>query len=488
MMGAARLVVVGDGQVQVAVAVEVRPGHAVTGPVFQEVRRERVREPPAPFVHEEVVLDGGDAGQVGGHDQVGQTVVVGVGPRGRGRVVVLAQGGRIGHVGEGAVAVVAPQDVRAVRGDEEVQIAVVVVVGHRRGHAAVLLAPVRVIHAERGSDIDESPVALVAEEGVLVAVLVGDVDVQVPVPVVVEPHHADGATGVAQARFLGHVGEGPSGSRGRRAASGGVSGSTVASPGVAARTTARRPVVPEHPVGLVPHGDEEVHVAVPVVVDPAGLAGRAHQVHPEAGRDIDEDLVVVAVEAVRNARIHGVADVEIHVPVPVVVAPGRGTGVLGVRQPQLRSHIHEVTGVVAVESVLRVAHPHEEIEIAVAVEVGPGVGLGTGCAEEVGLDAVEGGGESGGGGVAGGRVTSGRNEKAEEEEAHRGAPGWWWSSRIGPAPCWRHLQRSRKSTTSGRWSDWRVSSSPAPNSCRAASDRSAASKTNDRSIWRTAPR
>ena len=198
-MGAAGVVVVGDGKIQVAIAVEVRPGDPVTGTVFQQVRRERVREAPAACVHEEVVLDSGDAGQVGDDDQVGQTVVVGVGPRCRRGVVVLAQGGRVGHVGERAVALVAPQDIRPVRGDEKVQIAVVVVVGHRRGHTAVLIAPVRVIHAERGGDIDERPVALVAEEGVLVAVLVGDVDVEVTVLVVVEPHHADGAAGVAQA-------------------------------------------------------------------------------------------------------------------------------------------------------------------------------------------------------------------------------------------------------------------------------------------------
>ena len=405
MVGPAGLVVVGDREVQGAVAVEIRPGDAVAGPVLQKVGRKRVDEPPTPRVHEEVVLGGGNSGQEGRDDQVRQAVVVRIAPR-RGRgMVVNAQRCRIGHVREGPVAVVAPQDVRPVGGDEEVQIAVIVIVGHRRDHAAVLVSPVRVVHAERGSDVDEGAIALVAEEGVLVTVLIRDVDIQVAVPVEVEPSHADGAAGVAQPRFPCHVGEGPDG-RGGSCIAGGIFARRavvrrIAGGGIATRKLARRAVIPEHPVGLVAHRDKEVQVAIAIVVDPAGLARRAHQVHPEPRRHIDKGVAVVAVEPVGRARGGRVSDVQIRIAIAIVVTPRGGAGVFEVGQSQRRGHIDEVASVVPVETVLRIAHPHEEVEIAVPIVVRPGVGLGAGGGEEVGLDAVEGG--WGGLGVAGGR-------------------------------------------------------------------------------------
>ena len=75
------------------------------------------------------------------------------------RVLAAGDSGLRGDVGEGAIAIVAVEDVLAVIGDEEIVAAVVVVVAD-----ADALSPAGVTEAGFGGDVGEGSVAIVFEE------------------------------------------------------------------------------------------------------------------------------------------------------------------------------------------------------------------------------------------------------------------------------------------------------------------------------------
>jgi len=140
--------------------------------------------------------------QVVGHVQVEIAVVVVVDETGVGAPAGIADAGRTGAVGEGAVSLVAVEHVGTVVGHVQVEIAVVVAVADAGAHPVSGIA-----HAGRIGDVGEGAVSLVAVERVgrrlapgrrVQVGAVEDVQVQMPVPVVVEERRA-------RAHRLGHV-------------------------------------------------------------------------------------------------------------------------------------------------------------------------------------------------------------------------------------------------------------------------------------------
>ena len=96
-------------------------------------------------------------------EQIELAVVVVVEPHRARRPSWRRQAGLVGDVREGAVAVVAIQRAAPVRGDENVGVAVVVVVGHRTAHAELFAAA----DAGRVGDVREGAIAVVAIQRVL---------------------------------------------------------------------------------------------------------------------------------------------------------------------------------------------------------------------------------------------------------------------------------------------------------------------------------
>src|SRR3954465_9173082 len=135
--------------------------------------------------------------------------------------------------------------------------------------------------------------AVVPEQAVGVAVLVGDEQIEIAVTVDVEPHGADGPARIADTRFSSDIDE-------------------------------SRAVVPEQPVRLVAERNEQIDVAVVVVVNPRNLAGDAGDADADRRGGIGEvaAVAVVSIELVRRAVDE--ADVEIDVAVAVEVAPCGG--------------------------------------------------------------------------------------------------------------------------------------------------------------------
>ena len=150
----------------------------------------------------------------------------------------------------------------------------------------------RRLDAPLTGDVDEMA-AVVPKQAVGVAVLVGDEQIEIAVAVDVEPDGADGLARIADARLDGDVGEAAA-------------------------------VVAKQPVRLVAERDEEIEIAVVVVVDPRRLARDAARREAERRRHVREmaSVAVVAIELVGDAADE--ADVQIDVAVAVEVAPRRG--------------------------------------------------------------------------------------------------------------------------------------------------------------------
>ena len=93
-------------------------------------------------------------------------------------MVVRVHPERTRHIGEGAVALVAVKRVAPVVRDEQVEVAVVVVVADRAADPALLLGPARIVDASLRGVVDEA-VSGVAPQRVRRARLVGEDDVEV---------------------------------------------------------------------------------------------------------------------------------------------------------------------------------------------------------------------------------------------------------------------------------------------------------------------
>jgi len=99
--------------------------------------------------------------QISADIQIEQSVTIEIEERGTEAPQLTADSGLLGDVREGSVAVVEVEAVAAVVGDEEIPIAVIVVVGGNRGHAEP-----RVSHTRLFGDVGEGGVAVVAIERV----------------------------------------------------------------------------------------------------------------------------------------------------------------------------------------------------------------------------------------------------------------------------------------------------------------------------------
>src|SRR5262249_12567997 len=148
-------------------------------------------------------------------------------------------------------------------------------------------------------------------------------------------------------------------------------------------------VVAEEAIRLVAERDEQVEVAVVVVVDPRDLAGDAADVHASLRRDVGEvpAVAVIAIELVR--RPVDEPDVQVELASAIEVAPGGG-GCLDVGgEADGRSDVDEPPVILAVEAIRPAAKPDELVEVAVVVEVGPRVGLSAADGEELRLNKRE---------------------------------------------------------------------------------------------------
>ena len=298
-------------------------------------------------------------------------------------------------VGEGAVAPVGVEGVDVVGevGDEEIEVAVAVVVPRVDAHARLGAAVLAVGQTRGGADFAEAESALVAEEEVRLGV-VGHVDVGVAVGVEIGEHHPE-----ARQAVPGDPGRVP----GRREPAAaeiaveavGLAGDPLG-PAVAAQ-----PLVPApEPAagGIVEielHVVDHVEVQEPVAVEipEGGARAPAAVVHPRRPPGLGEGLsAAIEVEAVGAP----VGDVEIGVAVVVGVAHGAAHAPAGVGEAELRRRLLEERGgpgsAVAVEAVAggfggifeAGAVHQEEVLVAVALDVEEG-GAGGDRLEDVAL-------------------------------------------------------------------------------------------------------
>ena len=256
-------------------------------PVVEEqgVRPEAAEELPGP--------------PVVGEEQVDVAVVVDVagGPPHPGPDV--GQPGLGMHVGEGVVAVVAPQGDRlraAEAGGEQVGPAVAVEVAEQPEDVAV-----RLVDSRKGADVGEGAVAVVEEQA---APLGGDlaaayVEVEQAVPVDVSPGGPDHGAQSGDAGSRGDVGEGPVPPVVVEPGRGGAAGTAAAGP-----------------------GDEEVLKAVVVDVPRHRGAAAAAVGDPGPGGDVGEGAVPEVAE--QGVALRGAArDEQVEEAVAVEIEPGR---------------------------------------------------------------------------------------------------------------------------------------------------------------------
>ncbi len=357
-MGPGR-VVVGEREIEVAVSVEIHPLDPVRRAMRQLQRRQDVNQAAAFVVKQEVVfLD--RLIDVRRHVEVRAAVVVVVPPPRRRRFVAALHTKLCGDFRECSAAVIPIQEVGAIAGDEQVEIAVTVDVRNARAVAPGGLRPGSAVHAKLARHVHESR-AVVAEHAVGVAVLVGDEEIEVAVFVEVEPHRTHGSARIVEAEL----------------------------PADARETTA---VIPEQHVGRIAKRDEQIEVAVVVNVDPRDLTRFAQRVDAHGRADVREmrAAAVVPIEPVARLRSAGEPDVQVDLAVAIKIAPRRGASVGEVGDPGRARHLDECPAIVAIQPVrLALLEADEQIQIAVAVDVRPGVRLAAWRPEQLRLDQLE---------------------------------------------------------------------------------------------------
>ena len=279
---------------------------------------------------------------------VGPTVVVVVDKTAAPRdiLIVDADAGREGDVGEGAVAVVVIE-VAGVVGEiclENIEPAVAIVVGDADAHAGLLVAVFAVGDARDDSNIGERAVVIVAEQNARLRID-GDVDVG---PAVVVEIVGDRGDRVARARledagFFGDVGESA------------VAVVVIEDVGVAGQARAGRTSsgMPFHwhtaarrfrrrgfGIELDVVADEKIEIAVAIVVDPGAAGAPADLFFVEAGflRDVGECAVAVVVK--QNVVAPEAAE-EIVPAVVVVVADADAGLPAGAREAGFRGDVGE---------------------------------------------------------------------------------------------------------------------------------------------------
>ncbi len=256
------------------------------------------------------------------------------------------------HVGHPVILGVGP-----VAGHVEIEVLVVVVV--RPGAARTVAAVVQTVADQWGHILEE----IAARDAVVqtVGTLVGQVQVEPAIAVVIAPGAAEAVVGVVHAHDGRHVGPQP----------------LALVVGISA-------VVAEQGIGAaVVVGQVQILVAVVVEVAPGAAHGVAivadtgavlwRHVREQPGTRFPGIFTVVAIETVWSVA----AEVEVEVAVVVEIDPGHRAGTAGIIGTGLRGDIGEGTAAVVTEKVVgrRRADGHAgfvEIQVAVAVEVAPG--------------------------------------------------------------------------------------------------------------------
>ena len=324
-------------------------------------------------------------GAVGG-EEIGPAVVVVIDPVGaeprerrgepgqpRARARILEVAAPIVHVQHGRLA----DDV----GDEQIFVAVEIEVARRDAHAALGIARRAQRRSRDEPFVDERPVAAVDPELVRPAV-VRHVEIEPAVAVVVAGHDAEPrAVRPGNPRALGDIDE---------MAAAIVTKQTVGHRPVRARAAivAGADRIAALPVGagceVHVAGDEEIEIAVAVVVEEGGTGAPQRVADARLPRHVAERAVAVVVEQRRRAECR---DEEVQVAVVVVVADRRAHAVAAHRDAGLLRDIGEAKRarpvgrhreIVAKEAaggrrasagIDRAALDEEDVEVAVVVEV-----------------------------------------------------------------------------------------------------------------------
>ena len=147
-------VVVGERQIESAVAVEVDPLHTVRGAMLGDDLWHHVAEARPVVVIQEVVLIHRPI-DIRRYVQIRLAVVVVVSPAGRCSLVAAGKAHCLGHFAETALTLVVEQEVAPVTRHEEIQTAVVVIIDDARTVAAEILRPAIGVHSELVRNVDE---------------------------------------------------------------------------------------------------------------------------------------------------------------------------------------------------------------------------------------------------------------------------------------------------------------------------------------------
>src|SRR3984957_3748096 len=174
-------------------------------------------------------------------------VVVIVAPGGRRRLYASRHAARLRDIGELASAVVVKQKIRAVTGDEQIQVAIVVELCHAQAVAAGSRRPAERVYPQLMGDIHEA-VGVVAVQSVQSSILIRGEHVEAVVLVVIEPYRAHGFARIVDTHILCDSDE-------------------------------AIPFVVEQHVRRVPKRDKQIHPAVVVEIDPGDLARLTLHIH-----------------------------------------------------------------------------------------------------------------------------------------------------------------------------------------------------------------
>jgi hypothetical protein len=148
-------------------------------------------------------------------------------------------------------------------------------------------------------------------------------------------------------------------------------------------------VVPEQAIRSVAKRNEEIEIAVVVVIDPHSLTCHAGEGQPERRRDVGEmpAVSIVAVQLVGRRACESHEQVDIAVPVEVAPRGDARLDVVG--DADLCRHIAKASVILLVEAIRPAAKADELVELPVVVEIGPGVRLAARRGEEVLLHELE---------------------------------------------------------------------------------------------------